>query len=193
MFTSLGFKVLIHNNLTAAQIRNELRMYSKKNFVNDNALVSRFIHLWNCILNHHSIFLIYFISLDLHVPVIPEAMLSRTFCTLVGSCMTNGPWMRDQTEWFKNPNEQNIQVTVAQHRVTRICPWARPVEGAQEWASGGQAIIYVGWLGQPGKGTWAHPPAGPTPAGGVIGVRCIVCWAAARGGDPAGQTPGYQD
>ncbi|XP_076733147.1 caspase-8-like [Maylandia zebra] len=45
VFTSLGFKVLIHNNLTAAQIRNELRMYSKKNFVNDNALVV-------CVLSH---------------------------------------------------------------------------------------------------------------------------------------------
>ncbi|XP_026004606.1 caspase-8-like [Astatotilapia calliptera] len=45
VFTSLGFKVLIHNNLTEAQIRNELRMYSKKNFVNDNALVV-------CVLSH---------------------------------------------------------------------------------------------------------------------------------------------
>ncbi|XP_063318487.1 caspase-8-like [Pelmatolapia mariae] len=39
VFTLFGFKVLIHNNLTAAQMLNEIRMYSKRNFVNDDALV----------------------------------------------------------------------------------------------------------------------------------------------------------
>ncbi|XP_063318992.1 caspase-8-like [Pelmatolapia mariae] len=45
VFTRLGFKVLIHNNLTAAQMQNEIRMYSKRNFVNDDALVV-------CVLSH---------------------------------------------------------------------------------------------------------------------------------------------
>ncbi|CAI5642003.1 unnamed protein product [Oreochromis niloticus] len=45
VFTRLGFEVLIHNNLTAAQMQNEIRMYSKRNFVNDNALVV-------CVLSH---------------------------------------------------------------------------------------------------------------------------------------------
>lgn len=38
-----------------------------------------------------------------------------------------------------------------------------------------------------------HLSAGPPPAGGTVGVRCIVSRVVARSGVPDGPIPGYQD
>ncbi|XP_030608760.1 caspase-8 [Archocentrus centrarchus] len=45
LFTRLGFEVVIHNNLTAAAMLNEIRSISTRNFQNDDALVV-------CVLSH---------------------------------------------------------------------------------------------------------------------------------------------
>lgn len=45
VFTRLGFKVVIHNNLTAAAMLNEIRIISRRNFQSDDALVV-------CVLSH---------------------------------------------------------------------------------------------------------------------------------------------
>lgn len=41
-FTSLGFKVEIHNNLTAAAMKILVTEMGKRDFQNDDALVSRY-------------------------------------------------------------------------------------------------------------------------------------------------------
>lgn len=39
VFTKLGFTVVVHNDLTAEDIRSELQRLAKRNFVNEDALV----------------------------------------------------------------------------------------------------------------------------------------------------------
>lgn len=57
--------------------------------------------------------------------------------------------------------------------------------------SGGRAVG-PGWS-QPRKRTWAHPSAGPSPAGGAIGVGCNVHQVEATSRGPGVPISSYQD
>ena len=48
VFTRLGFTVVVHNNLTAANIRLELKKLGSRNFLDEDALVSKVTHLQSC-------------------------------------------------------------------------------------------------------------------------------------------------
>lgn len=50
VFTKLGFKMWVHNNLTAQAIHSTLQNLAKRNFVNEDALVrdlTASLYIWN--------------------------------------------------------------------------------------------------------------------------------------------------
>lgn len=56
VFTRLGFTVLVHNNLTAGAMRQELQKLGSRSFSDEDALVSRVTHLQGCNISDNTLF-----------------------------------------------------------------------------------------------------------------------------------------
>lgn len=58
MFYSLGFDVVIHDNLTADDMRHKLKELSRRNYSNEDALVSNSTHFQSSIINDYCLYFI---------------------------------------------------------------------------------------------------------------------------------------